>query len=338
MEAQLARQREEESQQQAVLEQERRDRELALRIARSEAELISDEAQADPAALRRYRVWAGGGAGHAGGRGVHTAVTRSSITLSPSSAPATCLPSPAHELQALSLALGPEVCPSSLWPLKRSILPKRRAAFLQSATLGLSSASGVRRTRQANSICQAPASCLSSWEGNCWPARPRACGDLCDKLWCQQVGARGGGAPLGMCQIRLQEEFHYWPQCLELRGACVQRLNPQPNEIGPTLSSLFDNKENDEVVKKLAQGHGAGKLWICKSGFAPGSIVCKHYTRTDHLSFSHRRSITGLQLEGVGRVEEDGPRLSNMGERGSGEDSTYWGRLTPKSRRGFEEA
>lgn len=53
VEAQLARQREEESQQQAVLEQERRDRELALRIARSEAELISDEAQADPAALRR---------------------------------------------------------------------------------------------------------------------------------------------------------------------------------------------------------------------------------------------------------------------------------------------
>ncbi|XP_070651857.1 unconventional myosin-VI isoform X2 [Bos indicus] len=52
VEAQLARQREEESQQQAVLEQERRDRELALRIARSEAELISDEAQADPAALR----------------------------------------------------------------------------------------------------------------------------------------------------------------------------------------------------------------------------------------------------------------------------------------------
>ncbi|XP_055289838.1 unconventional myosin-VI isoform X1 [Moschus berezovskii] len=53
VEAQLARQREEESQQQAVLEQERRDRELALRIARSEAELISDEAQADAAALRR---------------------------------------------------------------------------------------------------------------------------------------------------------------------------------------------------------------------------------------------------------------------------------------------
>lgn len=53
MEEQLARQREEESQQQAVLEQERRDRELALRIARSEAELISDEAQGD-SALRRY--------------------------------------------------------------------------------------------------------------------------------------------------------------------------------------------------------------------------------------------------------------------------------------------
>ncbi|XP_027624035.1 unconventional myosin-VI isoform X2 [Tupaia chinensis] len=53
VEEQLARQREEESQQQAVLEQERRDRELALRIAQSEAELISDEAQADPA-LRSY--------------------------------------------------------------------------------------------------------------------------------------------------------------------------------------------------------------------------------------------------------------------------------------------
>ncbi|KAM6186632.1 unconventional myosin-VI [Rhynchocyon petersi] len=52
VEEQLARQREEESQQQAVLEQERRDRELALRIAKSEEELIADEAQADPA-LRR---------------------------------------------------------------------------------------------------------------------------------------------------------------------------------------------------------------------------------------------------------------------------------------------
>lgn len=60
VEEQLARQREEESQQQAVLEQERRDRELALRIAQSEAELISDEAQAD-LALRRY--WAAGWAG-----------------------------------------------------------------------------------------------------------------------------------------------------------------------------------------------------------------------------------------------------------------------------------
>ncbi|XP_044243044.1 unconventional myosin-VI isoform X4 [Ursus arctos] len=53
VEEQLARQREEESQQQAVLEQERRDRELALRIAQSEAELISDEAQADLVLRRR---------------------------------------------------------------------------------------------------------------------------------------------------------------------------------------------------------------------------------------------------------------------------------------------
>lgn len=59
MEEQLARQREEESQQQAVLEQERRDRELALRIAQSEAELISDEAQVD-LALRRYWAAVGG--------------------------------------------------------------------------------------------------------------------------------------------------------------------------------------------------------------------------------------------------------------------------------------
>uniref|UniRef100_A0A8C2URM6 Unconventional myosin-VI n=1 Tax=Chinchilla lanigera TaxID=34839 RepID=A0A8C2URM6_CHILA len=55
VEEQLARQREEESQQQAVLEQERRDRELALRIARSEAELISDEAQGD-LVLRREQM------------------------------------------------------------------------------------------------------------------------------------------------------------------------------------------------------------------------------------------------------------------------------------------
>ncbi|OBS69731.1 hypothetical protein A6R68_01728, partial [Neotoma lepida] len=47
VEAQLARQREEESQQQAVLAQECRDRELALRIAQNESELISDEAQSD---------------------------------------------------------------------------------------------------------------------------------------------------------------------------------------------------------------------------------------------------------------------------------------------------
>uniref|UniRef100_A0A2K5S5B2 Unconventional myosin-VI n=1 Tax=Cebus imitator TaxID=2715852 RepID=A0A2K5S5B2_CEBIM len=59
VEAQLARQREEESQQQAVLEQERRDRELALRIAQSEAELISDEAQADPALRRYWSLWVG---------------------------------------------------------------------------------------------------------------------------------------------------------------------------------------------------------------------------------------------------------------------------------------
>lgn len=53
VEAQLAREREEASQQQTILEQERRDHELALRIARSESELINDEAQVDPN-LRRY--------------------------------------------------------------------------------------------------------------------------------------------------------------------------------------------------------------------------------------------------------------------------------------------
>ncbi|XP_027708716.1 unconventional myosin-VI isoform X1 [Vombatus ursinus] len=47
VEEQLARQREVETQQQAVLEQERRDRELAMRIVQNEAELISDEAQLD---------------------------------------------------------------------------------------------------------------------------------------------------------------------------------------------------------------------------------------------------------------------------------------------------
>ncbi|XP_057679101.1 unconventional myosin-VI-like isoform X2 [Corythoichthys intestinalis] len=51
MERQLAAEREEELSRQAVLEQERRDRELALRIAQSEAELVTDESQSD-AALR----------------------------------------------------------------------------------------------------------------------------------------------------------------------------------------------------------------------------------------------------------------------------------------------
>ncbi|XP_015240666.1 PREDICTED: unconventional myosin-VI isoform X1 [Cyprinodon variegatus] len=52
VEAQLALEREEQVQRSAVLEQERRDRELAMRIAQSEAELISEEGQLD-AALRR---------------------------------------------------------------------------------------------------------------------------------------------------------------------------------------------------------------------------------------------------------------------------------------------
>ncbi|XP_051908625.1 unconventional myosin-VI-like isoform X2 [Hippocampus zosterae] len=51
MERQLEADRQEDISRQAVLEQERRDRELALRIARSEAELIPDESQAD-ASLR----------------------------------------------------------------------------------------------------------------------------------------------------------------------------------------------------------------------------------------------------------------------------------------------
>ncbi|ETE72834.1 Myosin-VI, partial [Ophiophagus hannah] len=55
VEAQLAREREEASQQQAILEQERRDHELALRIAQSESELINDEAQLDPS-LRREQM------------------------------------------------------------------------------------------------------------------------------------------------------------------------------------------------------------------------------------------------------------------------------------------
>ncbi|XP_028858622.1 myosin VIa isoform X12 [Denticeps clupeoides] len=47
MERQLEAEREEEAARQAILEQERRDRELALRIAQSEAELIPEEAQGD---------------------------------------------------------------------------------------------------------------------------------------------------------------------------------------------------------------------------------------------------------------------------------------------------
>uniref|UniRef100_A0A8C1IZ46 Unconventional myosin-VI n=1 Tax=Cyprinus carpio TaxID=7962 RepID=A0A8C1IZ46_CYPCA len=53
IEMQLALEREEETQRQTMLEQERRDRELAMRIAQSEAELIQDEAQMDP----NLRVW-----------------------------------------------------------------------------------------------------------------------------------------------------------------------------------------------------------------------------------------------------------------------------------------
>ncbi|KAG7220508.1 hypothetical protein INR49_018035 [Caranx melampygus] len=52
MELQLQAEREEEASRQAVLEQERRDRELALRIAQSEAELIPEETQLD-SGLRR---------------------------------------------------------------------------------------------------------------------------------------------------------------------------------------------------------------------------------------------------------------------------------------------
>uniref|UniRef100_A0A3Q1IRM6 Unconventional myosin-VI n=1 Tax=Anabas testudineus TaxID=64144 RepID=A0A3Q1IRM6_ANATE len=52
LEVQLALEREEQVQRTAILEQERRDRELAMRIAQSEAELITEEGQMD-AALRR---------------------------------------------------------------------------------------------------------------------------------------------------------------------------------------------------------------------------------------------------------------------------------------------
>ncbi len=53
LEIQLALEREEQVQRATILEQERRDRELAMRIAQSEAELITEEGQMD-AGLRRY--------------------------------------------------------------------------------------------------------------------------------------------------------------------------------------------------------------------------------------------------------------------------------------------
>ncbi|KAF3844925.1 hypothetical protein F7725_008088 [Dissostichus mawsoni] len=52
LEVQLAQEREEQVQRSTIVEQERRDRELAMRIAQSEAELITEEAQLD-ASLRR---------------------------------------------------------------------------------------------------------------------------------------------------------------------------------------------------------------------------------------------------------------------------------------------
>uniref|UniRef100_A0A665WRM3 Unconventional myosin-VI n=1 Tax=Echeneis naucrates TaxID=173247 RepID=A0A665WRM3_ECHNA len=55
LEFQLAQEREEQVQRAAILEQERRDRELAMRIAQSEAELITEEGQMD-AGLRRYCI------------------------------------------------------------------------------------------------------------------------------------------------------------------------------------------------------------------------------------------------------------------------------------------
>lgn len=54
LEIQLALEREEQAQRTTMLEQERRDRELAMRIAQSEAELITEEGQTD-AGLRRYK-------------------------------------------------------------------------------------------------------------------------------------------------------------------------------------------------------------------------------------------------------------------------------------------
>lgn len=54
LEIELAMEREEQAQRTTMLEQERRDRELAMRIAQSEAELITEEGQTD-AGLRRYK-------------------------------------------------------------------------------------------------------------------------------------------------------------------------------------------------------------------------------------------------------------------------------------------
>ena len=55
LEVQLALEREEQAQHATILEQERRDRELAMRIAQNEAELISEEGLVD-AGLRRYYI------------------------------------------------------------------------------------------------------------------------------------------------------------------------------------------------------------------------------------------------------------------------------------------
>ncbi|CAB1330657.1 unnamed protein product [Coregonus sp. 'balchen'] len=58
MDIQIALEREEDVQRSAMLEQERRDRELAMRIAQSEAELITDDAQVDPSLRRGSQVQA----------------------------------------------------------------------------------------------------------------------------------------------------------------------------------------------------------------------------------------------------------------------------------------
>lgn len=55
LEFELALKREEQVQHATMLEQERRDRELAMRIAQNEAELITEEGQLD-ASLRRYCI------------------------------------------------------------------------------------------------------------------------------------------------------------------------------------------------------------------------------------------------------------------------------------------